>query len=191
MPTAFTHAFIPLALGRGVVRGKPPFGLGLVSMGLSILPDLDTIGLRLGIPYEHFWGHRGVMHSLPFALVTSTAAALLTHRFFSAAFKTRWWLWLFYFVVAASHPLLDAMTSGGLGIALFSPFSEARYFLPWRPIRVSPIGLRYMFSRWGLGVILSELLWVWLPVAILAVCCRVLSSILHRRRQRRVPAGPR
>jgi inner membrane protein len=191
MPTAFTHAFIPLALGRGVVRGKPPLGLGLVSMGLAVLPDLDTIGLRLGIPYEHFWGHRGVMHSLPFALLASTAAALLTHRFFSAAFKTRWRLWLFYSVITVCHPLLDAMTNGGLGIALFSPFENSRHFLPWRPIQVAPIGLRYMFSRWGLEVILSELLWVWLPVTVLAVCCRVLLSILHRRRRGRAAAGAR
>ena len=27
---------------------------------------------------------------------------------------------------------------GGLGVAFFSPFSNARYFLPWRPIRVAP-----------------------------------------------------
>ena len=67
-------------------------------------------------------------------------------------------------LVTASHGLLDAMTNGGLGIAFFAPFDDGRYFLPWRPIEVSPIGAGAFFSEWGLRVIKSELLWVWLPV---------------------------
>jgi inner membrane protein len=56
------------------------------------------------------------------------------------------------------------MTSGGIGVAFFAPFSSERYFFPWRPIRVSPIAVRSFFSAQGLAILRSELLWVWLPV---------------------------
>src|SRR5260370_33038895 len=61
------------------------------------------------------------------------------------------------------------MTDGGLGVAFFSPFDNHRYFLPWTPIRVSPIGLGRFFSPRGLEVLQSELLWIWLPAAVLAI----------------------
>lgn len=61
------------------------------------------------------------------------------------------------------------MTDGGLGVAFFSPFDDTRYFLPWTPIRVSPIGMERFFSGRGLAVLQSELLWIWLPAAVLAV----------------------
>ena len=69
----------------------------------------------------------------------------------------------FFFLVTASHGVLDAITDDGLGIAFFSPFSNTRYFLPWRPLRVSPIGIARFISPWGLEVIKRELLWLWLP----------------------------
>jgi inner membrane protein len=86
-------------------------------------------------------------------------------------------LWTYFFLATASHGLLDAMTDGGLGVACFSPFDNNRYFLPWRPIRVSPIGIGRFFSPRGLEVVRSELLWIWLPAALL-----VLSVWLIRRR---------
>jgi inner membrane protein len=63
--------------------------------------------------------------------------------------------------------LLDALTNGGLGVALAWPFDDKRFFFPWRPIEVSPIGAGF-FSARGLAVIGSELLRVVLPTAILA-----------------------
>lgn len=36
------------------------------------------------------------------------------------------------------------LTDGGLGVAFFSPFDNKRYFLPWRPIRVSPISVTHI-----------------------------------------------
>jgi hypothetical protein len=56
----------------------------------------------------------------------------------------------------ASHALLDTMTDGGLGCALLWPFDLTRYFAPWRPIPVAPIGVDF-FSVDGAGVALAEL----------------------------------
>lgn len=55
------------------------------------------------------------------------------------------------------------MTNGGRGIALLSPFSNQRYFLPWTPIEVSPLGVSGFFSQRGLAVMQSERLWIFLP----------------------------
>jgi len=86
----------------------------------------------------------------------------------SSFLSTGAWLWTYLFLATASHGLLDAMTDGGLGVAFFSPFNNDRYFLPWRPIRVSPIGISRFFSDRGLEVLASELLWIWLPSVLLA-----------------------
>ena len=59
-------------------------------------------------------------------------------------------------LVLASHPLLDTLTNGGLGCALFWPFDHTRYFAPWTPIPVSPIGLGYL-SPYGMFVAVVEI----------------------------------
>ena len=68
----------------------------------------------------------------------------------------------YFAAVTASHGILDALTDGGLGIAFFSPFDTHRYFFPWRPIQVSPIGPGF-FSARGVRVLASELRWIWIP----------------------------
>lgn len=103
---------------------------------LSLLPDLDVLAFRYGIPYEAPFGHRGAAHSLAAAVVVGLiCAALLSWRGHSA-FKSL----VFCVVVLASHGALDALTDGGLGVALLWPHTDARIFWPWRPIPVAPIG---------------------------------------------------
>jgi inner membrane protein len=60
--------------------------------------------------------------------------------------------------VLASHPLLDTLTDGGLGCALLWPFDHTRYFAPWTPIPVSPIGLSF-FSPYGMYAAGVELIY--------------------------------
>jgi inner membrane protein len=78
-------------------------------------------------------------------------------------------LFVYLFLATASHGVLDAMTNGGLGVAFFSPIDNRRYFLPWRPIRVSPIAITRFFSPRGYAILRSELLWIWLPAGLFAV----------------------
>jgi inner membrane protein len=87
-------------------------------------------------------------------------------------------LMMFFVLAVASHLVLDSLTDGGLGVAAFAPFDDARYFAPWRPIRVSPIGAAF-FSPRGLLVLASEIVWVWLPALAL-----VLLTRLYRRQSR-------
>lgn len=128
-----------------------------------MIPDTDVIGFQFGVDYGDFWGHRGFTHSLAFAALLSTAAVLIAFRERVPSIS-RLSLWTYLFIATASHGLLDAMTDGGLGVAFFAPFDNSRYFLPWTPIEVSPIGLGF-FSKRGIEVMLSEIVWIWIPCA--------------------------
>ena len=159
------HVAVGLAAGRWYTGHSAARGLPvrlhramLAFTVLSMLPDLDVIGFRLGVRYADPWGHRGASHSLVFAaalgLICAWAAARDGHRF-----KTVAWLAT---AVLASHGILDGFTDGGLGAALWWPFSEARVFWPYTPLPVAPIG-RGMISARGLHVIGLEGLY-FLPV---------------------------
>ena len=77
--------------------------------------------------------------------------------------KTNLFYWFYFFLLTASHGILDTLTNGGLGIALLSPFSDQRFFFWGKPIQVSPIGLKAFLNNKSLIVLKSEFLWVWLP----------------------------
>jgi inner membrane protein len=132
----------------------------VLTAACAMLPDADVIGFALGIRYGSMLGHRGLTHSVAFAVVTGVTVGLFASRKMQAL--STGGLLLYFTLVTLSHPLLDMLTNGGLGVALFAPLSNERYFLPWRPIEVSPIGVRF-FSGHGLEVIVSEIVWVWLP----------------------------
>jgi len=131
------------------------------------LPDADAVGFIFRVPYDSMWGHRGITHSITFSIVVGILVALIAFR--KEASNSKFFLAIYFALVTLSHPLLDMLTNGGLGVALFAPFSSERFFWPWRPIEVSPIGLGF-FSERGLVVLMSEIVWVWLPaLAIFAI----------------------
>jgi inner membrane protein len=132
-------------------------------MALSALPDIDVIGYWLDIRYGHVFGHRGITHSLFFALLLSgIAAAVIAQRLKIPAGST----WAYFFTCMASHGIIDAFTNGGRGIAFFAPFHNDRYFFPLRPVQVSVLEPDRFFSEQWPVVLASELLWIWLPVTL-------------------------
>lgn len=163
MPSVFTHAFVAAAAGGVYARAPMPARFWLLAAACAVLPDADVLAFFFGVPYADPFGHRGFTHSLAFAALTGLAAVAL---FFRGA-RDKASLAAFFALAAASHPLLDALTNGGLGVALFWPFSDGRYFFPFRPVQVSPVGTAFFGAR-GLAVLRSELLWVWLPCALIA-----------------------
>ena len=182
MPTALTHAFVAFAAGKACFRRPMPLRFWLLSVGCSAAPDLD-VGLHAyGVAYEDLWGHRGLTHSVLFAFVLSVVLVSLAFRRHAPVLTRSWWaLVAFFFAIIASHGLLDAFTDGGLGIAFFAPFSENRYFMPWRPLLVSHFGVGSLFTAYGMRVLLAEVVWVWLPVGAVVGCIIVLRSWLVRR----------
>jgi len=168
MPTVLTHAAVPLALGLGLGPRAVPTRLLVAGAVASALPDLDVIGYRLGVPYAAALGHRGLTHSLAFAVLSGLLAAAAARPLRVG----RWTAFLFVAGATASHGLLDTLTSGGLGVALLWPFTAERFFAPFRPIRVAPISLGRMLGPQGLAVLASEARWVWLPAVALALALR-------------------
>jgi len=166
MPTIITHGLFAISLAHVFKDSSLPPRFWVLAVACSMLPDLDVISFSLGVKYGDFWGHRGFSHSLAFALAASLIIVLLA--FFQEKYRPlRLRLVLFFSLVTASHGLFDAMTNGDLGIAFFAPFDNSRYFLPYRPIQVSPIGLHDLL-KWGDWRILSnEIKWIVLPSFVL------------------------
>jgi inner membrane protein len=175
MPTIFTHGFAAATIGR-FYRGPIPRGFWLATVLCAMLPDADVIGFDLGVEYGDILGHRGFSHSFVFAAMVGGALA----AWFGRGYPNRVRLALFahFSLATASHAVLDAFTNGGLGVALWAPFSGERFFFPWTPLEVSPIGGNGLFIRDARGsfrwvlVLLSELLWVWVPCALLMLIAK-------------------
>ena len=160
MSTAPTHALVALTMLNNFQRRRLPPTVWFAGAACAILPDIDIFGFGFGIRYGDLLGHRGLTHSVASAAVLASAVTFGFHRHFGGLSQRVVWGYLFLCTIA--HGALDAATDGGLGIAFFSPFSNTRYFWPWRPLAVSPIGLRF-FSTRGLRVVASELRWIWAP----------------------------
>lgn len=175
MASAFSHAFVALALGRATHHPVMTGQVLLLGIACSIIPDLDVLGFSFGIRYGDLWGHRGLTHSLFFACLLGAVLVGLWHRRQSTSAKVR--LFVYFFLCTASHGVLDAMTDGGLGVAFFSPFDTTRYFFAVRPVAVSPIGINEFFTADAFRVLVSEIKWVWLPTIGTWVLVRSLQRI--------------
>ncbi len=165
MPSIITHTAVPIAIACAAGNRRVPPRLLAAAMVAAALPDADVIGFHFGIPYDSVFGHRGFFHSPLFALLASLTGALAWRKV-GTSFKSTFAV---LFLSMASHGLLDAATSGGLGIAFLSPFSNHRYFLPWQPIAVSPFSLSQFLGPRGLRIMRSEFLWVWVPCLVAGV----------------------
>jgi inner membrane protein len=146
----------------------------LLWSALSFLPDADVVGFRFGVAYGDEWGHRGATHAPAFAVLVGVAIAVISPRLRLPPLRTG----LLATLVVASHGLLDTLTDGGLGCALLWPFSDERFFAPWQPLPVAPIGGAF-FSPSGLRVALVELAW-FAPLLAYALLPRSLAHRLWR-----------
>ena len=158
MASAITHFAVAASLGLPAMESStlrsvlPRWAIPLTAGLFGVAPDLDTyIMFGFGIERGSLFSHRGFFHS-PFFL------AILAFAIAAMAARSRAWLPLgtLWTCAAITHPVLDMLTDGGSGVMLLFPFSEDRLFFPWRPIRVSPLGILRFFQRAG-EILLSEL----------------------------------
>ncbi len=156
MASLLSHPAGPLSLiwGSGQKLNRT---LIITCVLLSLLPDADVISFAFGIPYESQWGHRGFTHSLVFSLIMGIFCTFI----FKENKKN---VFLLTTLSTFSHPLFDMLTNGGLGVALWWPFDTGRYFFPWRPVEVSPIGIGNFIEMRGVQVLVSEFLILWFPM---------------------------
>ena len=159
-----------IAVGLAAGRIHSPAGAGRKTLikamvalsAISMAPDADVIAFSLGIPYGAPFGHRGATHSIGAAVLAGLIAWALSRPLKLSPLRTS----AIVAGVVLSHPLLDMLTTGGYGCAIFWPFSDERFFFPIHVIPVAPIGL-YMFSGYGLMVVLVETV-MFLPLFIFA-----------------------
>ena len=180
MASLFGHIAASTAIGFALFpRQVRPITL-VVAGFCAFAPDLDVLSFRFGIPYGSEWGHRGWTHSLAFAITVGGLIGFLFTRFFDRQMlsdpsaKEAGTLTAWFILSMATHPLLDMLTNGGRGCALWWPFSTERIFFPWRPIQVSPLTAVDFFSPWGLEVLASEVIWIGFPCLVLVIIARMI-----------------
>jgi inner membrane protein len=173
MASLITHPVVPVAVAFAVGRTIVPVRLLAVAVVFSMLPDLDGIAFRLGIPYASSFGHRGFSHSIVVALLLAAFVVPFARSLHAKAVV----VFSFLAFSALSHGVLDALTNAGKGVAFFWPFSPERIFFGFRPIEASPVSLQRFMSGRGVRVLQSELLWVWAPLLTTALVGYVLRKI--------------
>ncbi len=190
MASAFSHAIASVAIGyiaqtayapaTADETAVKPWKFWLLCAFCAVIPDADAIGYWMGVPYDSLWGHRGITHSFFFAFLL---AALVIYFYYRTVkpFSAVWWaLYITFWACTASHPVLDAFTTGGRGVAFFAPFWDERYFFPWRVIRVSPISVTRFFSAKGLLILESEFIWIWIPSFALILIAWVVRKLSQK-----------
>lgn len=119
----FTHGLVGLVLG--LMQGGPlslTNGMMTASLAGSLLPDLDII-FQLRGDYAYLKQHRGYSHSIPSALLSSGAGALILRFFYP---DQQFVLLLCALLLGFfSHLFLDLLNS--YGVKILWPFSSKKY----------------------------------------------------------------
>lgn len=170
MPSLFGHAVAGLAITAAFHRDKLPRRTWALAAFCAVAPDLDWFVSLGNIHRGHVLNHRGAAHSL-------FAAACIAAVVFLTCFRKeqrRGAVWLCLTVAAMSHGLLDACTAGGVGVALFMPFSDTRWACIWQPGHVAPLPLNRAHTHFFLSSLLDEARWIGIPALAVGMCSRLL-----------------
>jgi inner membrane protein len=175
MASFIAHGMVAFTIGK-VAPGHPTSpGILVTGILCAMLPDLDVITFYMGVPYSHPLGHRGLSHSIIFAMGLAAFIVLLRGSLQGRKVQLRNFLFLFFATV--SHGVLDAMTNGGRGVGFFIPFENSRHFFAFRPIQVSPLYVQDFWGEWGMKVIQSELVWIAFPCFIILFIVKIYKSL--------------
>ena len=162
MAAVVSHALAATAIAA-VLRPerKPPVRYWAAAVAIAVVPDVDIAFVWMGARYRGMFGHRGITHSIAFAVI---AAVVLARRLFRAARpRLRARIGAVFLLAGLSHGFLDASMASGVGVAALAPFSAARYHAIFRPIAVTPPTGNPWLDPGGIRVTNSEILWIWLP----------------------------
>ena len=130
----------------------------------AALPDIDALGWPLHLAPASLFAHRGITHSICFALIAAPFAA-------AACFRGAEWLGRrvriagILAVALLSHAFLDGFTSYSSSIAYLAPFSPQRFRFAWTPLGSPGGGLGGQLLQEAMVVFLPALLATWLARA--------------------------
>lgn len=170
MPSLFGHAVAGLAITAVCHGDKLPRRTWSLAAFCAMAPDLDWFVSLGNIHRGHVLNHRGAAHSLFAAFLIAAVVFLLAFR----KGQRRGDVWLCLTVAALSHGLLDACTAGGVGVALFMPFSKTRWACLWQPGHVAPLPLCREHTYTFLASLLDEARWIGIPALVVAGCSRLV-----------------
>jgi membrane-bound metal-dependent hydrolase YbcI (DUF457 family) len=143
----------------------------LITIGLSLLPDIDFVpGLLIGDVgrFHNQWSH---------SFVSGLVVALLIAGVFYWRQRAEFWFWFLISLVSYNlHVIMDYFTLGGRGVMLWWPFSTTRY--------ESPLFL-FWGVRWSEGLFASEHL-ITMATELLFACLVFLIVRSGRERKRRL-----
>ncbi len=169
MASLFVHAALPLAMRRAFPLPEGHERRWLVTAAaLGCVADLDMLAYLATVRPPSVFAHGGFAHSLVFAAILALVATLAACRGLGLSRAGEKSVAAFFFFAAALHPLLDATTTGDVGVALFAPFENGRHLLPWKLLPGCPLGIPEYFGFWGVLTFANELLYVVIPAALLA-----------------------
>lgn len=180
MASIFGHALAAYTIGKVSNIQLNPVKLSLLLIFCAVIPDADVIMFNFGYAYEHPLGHRGFSHSILFAFMLAFVVRAIFYTKVKYFSKTGIVLFFIFFIATLSHSFLDACTNGGRGVGFFIPFENSRYFFPWRPILVSPLGAGKFFSKWGWRVVQNEAFYIALPAISMLVLNFVIRKVIKR-----------
>ena len=89
MPSVFTHPAPAIALAAGLGQTVIPPRLAVAMIIAAVLPDLDVVSFAFGVQYAEALGHRGLSHSLVFALGIAALAFLTAPQIGRASCRER------------------------------------------------------------------------------------------------------
>jgi inner membrane protein len=171
MPDSFSHIVAGLGAGSPIAPSAPTRRYWVCAGICAALPDIDWLWSFDGLPYDHWLAHRGLTHSLVFAVALG-ALANWTVMLPVIPRVERWRSWIGLTLATASHGFFDALSTYGAGVAFFLPVTTRRFFFPWRPLSTG--AYTHPGSDWlrlveTLG---REFLFIWAPALILFFAVR-------------------
>jgi inner membrane protein len=162
VPTPITHMVAGIAVATTVRPHPTPRRFWLLAAFCAAIPDIDIIWSPYGISTDDMWGHRGITHSIPVAIVIAGLAARVGFAGTQwRGFRLRFWL--AFALAGVSHGLLDSLTQFAGWVALFAPFTAQRFYIPFQvvswygpPFRTDSVGA--LVRMMG-----AEVVDIWLP----------------------------
>ena len=133
VPSSVSHAISAVAIAAAIAPRQSWRRVASIGALAAVAPDLDGLPRLLGWNTSALLVHRGLTHSVWFAVAAAACLSVGTWRR-SGASRTR--MFVFLALALLSHGVLDTFSNygSGVGVALLSPLSAHRFNAPWQPI---------------------------------------------------------
>ena len=122
---SITHLALGAVIGEAIAGKKIGKKAMVLGAATQFFPDIDVVAALWLSPADNLVAHRGLTHSLFFAIIASLLFAVLAYKFFRKIHATyAFWL-LFFGTQLVIHIFVDTFNAYGIG--LWEPLRSTRY----------------------------------------------------------------